>query len=122
MSELEFRRLIPLAAAASLVTVGCGSGTDKLAKKICELAQECDEEAFDAAFDSIGECTDTYEEYLDENFDEIREDYGGACANALIDFASCTVDNTTCNAEEYDYYEIIEKCDDEVDAVTDKCE
>jgi hypothetical protein len=119
MSELEFRRLIPLAAAASLVTVGCGSSTEKAAKATCEQIQECSEDAFDEAFDSIGECTDYYEEFLDDARDAIRDEEGGACANAFIDLLQCTAENSTCDT--YDYDPIIDNCSDDIDSYIDHC-
>lgn len=119
MSELELRRMIPLAAAASLVTVGCGANTSKAAKATCELAQECNEAAFDQEFDSIGECTDYYEEYLDDVMDDIRESESGACANAFLDVFQCTAENLSC--DDYDYEAIIDKCSDEIDSYIDQC-
>lgn len=119
MKELELRRLIPLAAVASLVTVGCGSDTKKLAKRTCELTQECSEEYFDKEFDSMSECVEYYQDYFDEYLDEAIDEYGEACANAYLDYVICTTEHLTCD---YDHDDAYEKCDDEYDAYYDECD
>lgn len=120
MKEFELRRLIPLAAVASLVTVGCGSASpQKIAKERCQLYEECSKADFDDEFDSMSECVDYYEGYIEEYHDYVSEEYGEACADAFLDLIACTVKELTC---EYDYDDAYEKCEDEYDAYYDECD
>src|SRR5690606_41493916 len=114
MKELELRRLIPLAAVASLVTVGCGSASpQKIAKERCQLYEECSKADFDDEFDSMSECVDYYEGYIEEYHEYVSEEYGAACADAFLELIACTVEESTCA---YDYGDAYEKSEDEYGA------
>lgn len=130
MSEFEFRRLIPLSAATSLVSVGCAgvevpsakeeraATITEVAQQLCESTKECSGASFDEEFNSIRECTSYYESYIEEYLDYARQAYGRGCAEAYLDFFECSIKHMTC---EYDYDDVRESCEDEYEALYDEC-
>lgn len=113
-------RLIPLAAAASLVTVGCGSGERKLARLACQLAEQCDEAVFDAAFHSMGDCIGLYESEIDEYFDDFAQATSRKCAKATLKFKICLAEISSCGG--YSEAELIDTCWDEIEKANEECE
>jgi len=130
MSEFEFRRLIPLSAATSLVSVGCAgvevpsakeeraATITEIAKQVCEGSHGCSPEYFYEDFNSISECSSYYERYIEEYLNYARQAYGRACAEAYLDLFECSVESSTC---ELDYDDVRESCEDEYEALYDEC-
>lgn len=117
MKDLNLTRMINVVAAGSLlVTVtGCGSEYKRAAKKFCKGLHECEENYFEDEYDSIGECVETYEEYLEET----EEYYGAACAEAYADLMKCFGNEISGDC---DYYDVYDNCEDELEETYDACD
>lgn len=120
MAEFDLSRLIPLAAAASLITVGCGAKEKKLARLTCQLVEQCDPAGFDAAFHSMSDCVRLYESEIDEYFDDVAQSSSRKCAQATVEFKVCLVEITNCGG--YSYTDLLDVCADEIEKANEKCE
>ncbi len=115
MKDLNLNRLIPVAAAGSMLFGGCSKDEPETVEsyltQICEDLRACDEEEFEDEYGSVEECAEYILDYMDEYYDIESKD----CEEKFVDALKCFAESDEC--QEYAY----EECENEFEDFFDDC-